>query len=205
MLNDEKKALIEAEEHYRHEIARKLRADLDVVELAAQKLETTLWSKLNDFLNSNVGTWLLSTVLVTGGAGAYQIAQHHYEKIMHDRTQMVTHQFEIGNRIQNMKYFLRKAQTVGDAEFALKSIFQSKSPVTPEVEKIILSVLYFNFYQIKGPHNKEPLELVRKLEDQYYIMQNQKQTDPLSDDERAKLLGWAEQLERIQIQETGSN
>lgn len=205
MLNDEKKALIEAEERYRHEIARKLRADLDAVELAAQKLETTLWSKLNDFLNSNVGTWLLSTVLVTGGAGAYQIAQHHYEKIMHDRTQMVTHQFEIGNRIQNMKYFLRKAQTVGDAEFALKSIFQSKSPVTPEVEKIILSVLYFNFYQIKGPHNKEALELVRKLEDQYYILQNQKQTDPLADDERAKLLGWVEELERIQMQETGSN
>jgi hypothetical protein len=205
MLNDEKKALIEAEEHYRHEVARKLRADLDAVALAAQKIETTIWSKLNDFLNSNVGTWLLSTVLVTGGAGAYQIAQHHYEKIMHDRTQMVTHQFEIGNRIQNMKYFLRKAQTVGDAEFALKSIFQSKSPVTPEVEKIILSVLYFNFYQIKGPHNKEALELVRKLEDQYYILQNQKQTDPLSDDERTKLLGWVEQLERIQIQETGSN
>ena len=82
MLNDEKKALIEAEERYRHEIARKLRADLDAVELAAQKLETTLWSKLNDFLNSNVGTWLLSTVLVTGGAGAYQIAQHHYENEM---------------------------------------------------------------------------------------------------------------------------
>lgn len=205
MLNDEKKALIEAEEHYRHEVARKLRADLDAVALAAQKIETTIWSKLNDFLNSNVGTWLLSTVLVTGGAGAYQIAQHHYEKIMHDRTQMVTHQFEIGNRIQNMKYFLRKAQTVGDAEFALKSIFQSKSPVTPEVEKIILSVLYFNFYQIKGPHNKEALELVRKLEDQYYILQNQKQTDPLSDDERSKLLGWVEQLERIQMQETGSN
>ena len=205
MLNDEKKALIEAEEHYRHEVARKLRADLDAVALAAQKIETTIWSKLNDFLNSNVGTWLLSTVLVTGGAGAYQIAQHHFEKIMHDRTQLVTHQFEIGNRIQNMKYFLRKAQTVGDAEFALKSIFQSKSPVTPEVEKIILSVLYFNFYQIKGPHNKEALELVRKLEDQYYILQNQKQTDPLSDDERTKLLGWVEQLERIQIQETGSN
>jgi len=205
MLNDEKRALIEAEERYRHEIASKLRADLDAVSLAAQKIETTLWSKLNDFLNSNVGTWLLSTVLVTGGAGAYQIAQHHYEKIMHDRTQMVTHQFEIGNRIQNMKYFLRKAQTVGDAEFALKSIFQSKSPVTPEVEKIILSVLYFNFYQIKGPHNKEALEHVRKREGQYYILQNQKQTDPLSDDERSKLLGWVEQLERIQMQETGSN
>lgn len=35
MLNDEKKALIEAEEHYRHEVARKLRADLDAVALAA--------------------------------------------------------------------------------------------------------------------------------------------------------------------------
>lgn len=204
MLDAEKKALIDAEERYRHEVALKLRADVEAVELAVQKLETTFWAKLNDFLNSNVGMWLLSTALVTGGAGVYQIAQHHYETRLHDRTQLVTHQFEIGNRIQNMKYFLRKAQTVCDAEFALKSVFQSKSPVTPEVEKIILSVLYFNFYQVKGAHNKEAMELVRKLEDQYYILQSQKQTDPLSDQERAKLLGWVEQLEQIQVQEAGS-
>jgi len=205
MLSEEKKSLITAEERYRHEIASKLRSEMGVIGEEALSIERSIWGKVNELLNSNVGMWFLSTVLVTGGAGAYQAMQHHYEVQIHNRAQLTTHQFEIGNRIQNMKYFLRKAQTVGDAQLALKSVFQSKTPVNPEVEKLSLSVIYFNFYQMLGTQNKEALELVRKLEDQEYILQTQKPSDPLPDAEKQKLLSWVEELEQIEIEESNKS
>jgi len=205
MLSEEKKSLITAEERYRHEIASKLRSEMGVIGEEALSIERSIWGKVNELLNSNVGMWFLSTVLVTGGAGAYQAMQHHYEVQIHNRAQLTTHQFEIGNRIQNMKYFLRKAQTVGDAQLALKSVFQSKTPVNPEVEKLSLSVIYFNFYQMLGTQNKEALELVRKLEDQEYILQTQKPSNPLPDAEKQKLLSWVEELEQIEIEESNKS
>jgi len=205
MLSEEKKSLIAAEERYRHEISNKLRSEIGSIGEEFQSIERTIWDKVNELLNSNVGMWFLSTVLVTGGAGAYQAMQHHYEVQIHNRAQLTTHQFEIGNRIQNMKYFLRKAQTVGDAQLALKSVFQSKTPVNPEVEKLSLSVIYFNFYQMLGTQNKEALELVRKLEDQEYILQTQKPSDPLPDAEKQKLLSWVEELEQIEIEESNKS
>jgi hypothetical protein len=200
MLSDIKKKLIEAEERYRHEIASKLRS-----EQAEVNVERNLWDKANELLNSNVGMWFLSSVLVTGGTGAYQMMQHHYETKLRNRTELIAHQFEIGNRIQNMKYFLRKAKTEGDAQFALKSVFESKTPVNPQVEKLSMSVLYFNFYQIEGSQNKRTLELVRQLEDQYYISLNQKPGDPFPDEEKAKSLKIVDTLEEIQSQEALKN
>jgi len=205
MLSEEKKSLIAAEERYRHEISNKLRSEIGSIGEEFQSIERTIWDKVNELLNSNVGMWFLSTVLVTGGAGAYQAMQHHYEVQIHNRAQLTTHQFEIGNRIQNMKYFLRKAQTIGDAQLALKSVFLSKTPVNPEVEKLSLSVIYFNFYQMLGTQNKEALELVRKLEDQEYILQSQKPTNPLPEAEKQKLLSWVEKLEQIEVQESNKN
>ena len=204
MLNDEKKALIEAEERYRHAMAGKIRSELGVLGQEIKNIERGLWDKVNEFLNSNVGMWLLSTVLVTGGAGVYQASQHHYEIKLRNRTELITHQFEIANRIQNMKYFLRKAQTIGDAQLALKSVFISKTPVNPDVEKLSLSVIYFNFYQMLGVQNKEALELVRKLEDQEYILQSQKPSNPLPEEEKQKLLSWVEALEKIEVQESNT-
>lgn len=201
MLSDERKALIAAEENYRHEIAQKL----GVIEREAVDIEKNLWVKVNELLNSNVGMWFLSTVLVTGGAGAYQATQHHYEVKLKNRAQLVTHQFEIANRIQNMKYFLRKAKTVGDAQLALKSVFLSKTPVNPDVEKLSLSVIYFNLYQILGTQNKEALELVRKLEDQEYLLQMEKPNLPLPETTKEKLLHWISELEQIQIREAKQN
>lgn len=204
MLSEDKKALIATEERYRHEIASKIRGELSAVEREALEVEKNIWGKINEILNSNVGMWFLSSILVTGGAGVYQAMQHHYEVKSHNRTQLTTHQFEIGNRIQNLKYFLRKATTIGDAQLALKSLFLSKTPVNPGVEKLSLSVIYFNFYQILGAQNKEVLELVRKLEDQEYLLQSQKASDPLPDVEKQKLLDWVKALEQIQIQESNT-
>jgi len=51
MLDNEKKSLIEAEEHYRHLIASKLGS----IEQGAQTLEKSLWDKVSAVLNSNFG------------------------------------------------------------------------------------------------------------------------------------------------------
>ena len=81
----------------------------------------------------------------------------------------------------------------------------SKTPVNPQVEKLSLSVIYINFYQLLGTQNKEALELVRKLEDQEYILQSQRPTNPLPEAEKQKLLSWVEKLEQIEVQESNKN
>jgi len=182
MLEDQKKAAIELEERYRHEIAAKLRSEMASIGQDVNAIEQSIWNKIQDFLNSNVGMWLLTSVLVTGGAGLYQSIQHQYEEKLHNKTQLIVLQFEIANRIQNMRYFWRKAQTVKEGDFALKSVFQSKTPINPDVEKINLSVLYFNLYQLVGHQNQEVLRIVRQLEDMEYELQTQKPDDKLHAD-----------------------
>jgi hypothetical protein len=201
MLSDEKKSLIEAEERYRHAIASKLRAEMNLAQAEVKEVKREIWGGVQEFLNSNVGMWLLSSVLITGGASLYQTIQHRYDEKLHDKAQLITLQFELANRIQNMKYFWRKANTVDEGEFALKSIFQSKTPINPDVEKINLSVLYFNFYQLRGKQNKEVLGIVRELEDMEYELQTQKPNAPLSDINKTKGVKLIGQLEQTLVEE----
>jgi len=205
MLTEEKKQLIEVEERYRHEISSKIKEDIGAIKEEVEIIEHTIWAKVNELLNSNVGMWFLSTVLVTGGAGAYQATQHHYEVKLRNHTQVITHQFEISNRIQNMKYFLRKATTCGEAELALKSVFQSKTPVSPDIEKLSLLVIYFNFYQLTDQPKKETLEIVRQLEDEEYLLQQEKPSTPFPEATRTRLLNLLDQLERIQVSEASQH
>jgi hypothetical protein len=200
MLDEEQKALIEATERYRHEVSQKIRSELSSAEEEIKEIEQGIWDKIQVFLNSNVGMWLLSSVLITGGAGLYQRMQHSYEEKLHNRTQLIVLQFEIANRIENMKYFWRKASTVGDGAFALKSVFQSKTPINPDVEKINLSVLYFNLYQLIGHQNPEALEIVRQLEDMEYDLQAQKPSEPLSEVVKKQALKLINQLEKYLIE-----
>ena len=204
MLDDQKKAAIEAEERYRHEIAMKLRAEVSAVEQEVEAIGQDIWSKIQVFLNSNVGMWLLSTVLVTGGAGLYQTMQHRYEDKVHNKTQLIVLQFEIANRIENMRYFWRKAKTIKEGEFALRSVFQSKTPINPDVEKINLSVLYFNLHQLIGHQNQEVLEIVRKLEDIEYELQAQKPSDPLPEEVKKQGFELINKLEQTLIQQNAN-
>ncbi|MBU3627239.1 hypothetical protein ICN48_13490 [Polynucleobacter sp. JS-Safj-400b-B2] len=204
MLDEQKKVAIKAEKRYRHDIARKLRSEAGAVEQELKAIEQGIWNKVQEFLNSNVGMWLLSSVLVTGGAGLYQTMQHRYEEKLHNKTQLITLQFEIANRIQNMRYFWRKAKTNKEGEFALRGVFQSKTPINPDVEKINLSVLYFNLYQLIGHQNQEVLEVVRKLEDMEYELQSQNPADPLSDLVKRKGLEWIGRLEQALIQQNSN-
>jgi hypothetical protein len=195
MLDQEKIKLIEAEERFRHELRLQLESDTAKVKASAASFgsqvihaEKKLGGKVMEFLNSSVGMWLLSSVVITGGAAALQQIQHHYEVEQKNKSQLVTYQFEIGNRIQNMKYFLRHAKTVGEAKAALGSVFKSKFPISAELENQSLSTLYFNLHQlIKGTakeKNARAMEIIRDLEDAEILLQARPDAEALNAEDR---------------------
>jgi hypothetical protein len=208
MLDDEKKKIIEGEERFRHALrlqleaeAAKLKAEAVAAGTQLKQAEKKLGGKVMEFLNSSVGMWLLSSVVITGGAAALQQIQHHYEIEQKNQSQLATYQFEIGNRIQNMKYFLRHAKTVGEAKSALGSVFKSKFPLSAELEHQSLSTLYFNLHQlIKGTEkekNVRALAVIRDLEDAEILLQSRPDQDPLNAADResfSKLISAIESL-----------
>jgi hypothetical protein len=208
MLDDDKRNAIEVEERFRHELrlrleseATKLKAEAAAVGAQIKQTEKKLGGKIMEFLNSSVGMWFLSSVVITGGAAALQQIQHYYEVEQKNKSQLVTYQFEIGNRIQNMKYFLRHAKTVGEAKSALGSVFKSKFPISAELEHQSLSTLYFNLHQlIKGTEkekNLKALEVIRDLEDAEILLQSRPDNELLNNTDRdsfTKLIAAIENL-----------
>ena len=191
MIDDEKNKVIEEEERFRHALrlqleleAAKLKAEAAAASAQLKLAEKKLGSKLMEFFNSSVGMWLLSSVVITGGASVLQQIQHQHEIEQKNKSQSAVYQFEIGNRIQNMKYFLRQAKTVGEARSELGSLFKSKHPISAELEHQSLSTLYFNLHQlIKGTEKEKKvkaLAVIRDLEDAEILLQSRPDQDPLT-------------------------
>lgn len=214
MLSNDRKSIIEAEEKFRHELKIKLEAEaaslksgLNLLEEDVKLVEKKFSAKLMEFLNSSVGMWFLSSVVITGGAAGLQQIQHHYETEQKNKAQLVEYQFEIGNRIQNMKYFLRHAKTVGDARSALASVFKSKFPLSPTLENQSLSALYFNLYQLIDGTDKEKsrraIEVVLDLEDAEVSLQSQKNDQVLSVADKERLSKLVADIEKLHIKGVG--
>lgn len=214
MLSEDRKAIIEAEERFRHELKLRFEKDSENLKLGLNKLEGEIKQtekkfsvKLMEFLNSSVGMWFLSSVVLTGGAAVLQQIQHHYETEQKNKTQLIEYQFEIGNRIQNMKYFLRHAKTVGDAKSALASVFKSKFPLSPNLENQSLSALYFNLYQIIEGADKEKskraIAVVLDLEDAEISLQSQKNDQVLSLADKERLSKLVADIENLHIKGVG--
>jgi hypothetical protein len=214
MLSDDKKSIIEAEEKFRHELkmkleaeARSLKSGLNHLEEEVMLVEKKFSAKLMEFLNSSVGMWFLSSVVITGGAAGLQQIQHHYEIEQKNKAQLIEYQFEIGNRIQNMKYFLRHAKTVGDAKSALASVFKSKFPLSPTLENQSLSALYFNLYQLIDGTDKDKsrraIEVVLDLEDAEVSLQSQRNDQVLSTADKDRLNKLVADIEGLHIKGVG--
>lgn len=210
MLSEEVKKRIEAEERFRHDLKVKLEAELASAKSAFESLqkdveqvEKRTASKVMEFLNSSVGTWFLSSVVITGGAAMLQQIQHTHEIEQKNKTQLISYQFEIGTRIQNMKFFLTHAKTVGDAKVALTSVFQSKFPLNPELEKQSLSALYFNLHQLIEGSEKEKARLamavVLDLEQADFLLQSQKNDQLLDANDKEKLAKLVIAIENLHI------
>ena len=175
----------------------RIRQELGAVPAAAEPTPppelpapSSLGQRLMEFLNSSLGMWLLSSVVLTGGAALIQQVQHNFQIREQNHRQLVNHVFEIDNRLDNMEFLLRRATTVGEAKKALEGLFKSIYPLTPELQNRSLSSLYFTVYSLIPPSRQnradEALELVRQLADSEYVLQSRGDEAPLTEPERSQ-------------------
>jgi hypothetical protein len=198
MLSDDQKKLIEAQEIHRHEFRKTLEEASTAVskkanDVAAEVKEekAKLGTQVMAFLNSSVGTLLLSSVVVTGGAGLIQQIQHNHDNQQKNREQLVVYKFEIENRLDNMEFALRRAQTVGDAKDALNRLFKSKFPLTPELQNRSLASLYFNIYELVPGTEKQKaqaaIDFIRELENAEDLLNSQTNNAlPINEQDKAQ-------------------
>ena len=205
MLDDDKKRLIEAEERYRRDIAKKLDSDLAATERDAKNLGKDVWAKVSEILNSNFGIWFLSSVFISGGAAVYQITQHHYEAKLETQRQLATCEFEIANRLNAMKFLLARARTVGEAQYALTPVTKSFGAISAEYENANIAVLFFKIYQLTGYKNMKIANNVRDLEEGALVIQRQDPKDLLKEEDRKHLLGIIEVLHYFTLNEINSD
>jgi hypothetical protein len=170
MLTEEQRKLIEAEEQLRHEVRKRLDAENPPPPPPPPpQPKVGFGKKLFDFFNSSVGMWLLSSVVLTGGAALLQNIQHAHEIEQKNREQLSNHRFEITHRLDQMEFGLRRAKTVGEAKAAMDGMFKSKFPLTPELQNRSLGSLYLTMHQLlTGPgqqRSEEAMNFIRRLEE----------------------------------------
>ena len=190
MLTDEQRRTIEAEEQLRHEVRKRLDAENPPPPPPAPPPQHHGFGKrLFDFFNSSVGMWLLSSVVLTGGAALLQNIQHSHELELKNREQLAQHKFEITHRIDQMEYTLRRAKTVGEAKAAMDGMFKSRFPLTPELQNRSLGSLFLTVHQLAQGNEQQKTEqamnFIRRLEDAELALQNQT-NDSMPLDEKQK-------------------
>lgn len=205
MLSPEEIQRIHAEEKLRHQIRQQLQAETTAPTPPPAPAPSApgIGKRIMEFLNSSVGMWLLSSVVLTGGAALIQQVQHNYQIREQNHQQLVSHIFEIQNRLDNMEYLLRRARTVGDARDALHGLFKSMFPLSPELQNRSLVSLYFSVYNlIPGDRQvkaQQAIEFVRELEDSEWALQARPATQPLTDADRAQFDKLIKACQSIQL------
>ncbi|MBU3623838.1 hypothetical protein [Polynucleobacter sp. AP-Latsch-80-C2] len=204
MLSDDKKALIEAEERYRQELNKKLSADLSATKKDVHNLGKDLWAKVSEVLNSNFGIWFLSSVFLSGGAALYQVTQHHYETSIAKEKEIVACEFEIVNRLNHMRFLLRRATTVADAKYALTPVSKSLGAITADYENVNIAVLYFKIYQLTGVRDKRITLYIKDLEEKNLAIQAGNPKENFSEKDRKELLEIINTLDQYEIDQINS-
>lgn len=208
MISEAQKKIIEAEERFRHEIKNKLVAEagqlgrnFESVEQAIESGEKKFAAKLMEFFNSSFGTWFLTSVIVTGGAGLYQNIQHHYETKKAQYDQSVKYKYEIENRLDHLEIGLRHAKTVGEAKAALQRLYTGKYPLTPELQNRALGSMYLNLYNLVSGTEQERAQqsilLIRQLEDAAILLDSQADAQPLSDADKTQFKKLIESIKEL--------
>ena len=177
MLSDEQRRAIEDEEALRHEVRKKLEAATppSPAPPAPAPPKITFGKRVFEFFNSALGMWLLSSVVLTGGAAMLQRIQHDHEMAQKDRQTVVQHRFEITNRLDEMQYALRRAQTVGQAKAALDGMYKSRAPLAPELQNRSLASMFLTLTQMlegtEQQRSERALAFVRYLEEAEFALQ----------------------------------
>jgi hypothetical protein len=170
MLTDEQRQIIEAEEQLRHEVRRRLDTENPPPPPPPPPAPHHGFGKrIFDFFNSSVGMWLLSSIVLTGGAALLQSIQHNHEVAQNNRQQLATTRFEVMHRLDMMEHGLRRARTVGEAKAAMDGINKSKFPLTPELQNRSLGSLYLTMHQLLQSSDQEKsakaMTFIRRLEE----------------------------------------
>jgi hypothetical protein len=170
MLTDEQRQIIEAEEQLRHEVRRRLDTENPPLPPPSPPAPHHGFGKrMFDFFNSSVGMWLLSSIVLTGGAALLQNIQHSHEVAQNNRQQLATTRFEVMHRLDMMEHGLRRARTVGEAKAAMDGINKSKFPLTPELQNRSLGSLYLTMHQLLQSSDQEKsakaMTFIRRLEE----------------------------------------
>jgi hypothetical protein len=193
MLTDEQRQIIEAEEQLRHEVRKRLDAENPPPPPPPPPPPHHGFGKrVFDFLNSSVGMWLLSSVVLTGGAALLQNIQHSHEVAQTNRQQLATHRFEITHRLDQMEYGLRRAKSVGEAKAAMDNMFKSKYPLTPELQNRSLASLYLSMYQLLSGTDQQKSEqamtFIRRLEEAETSLQAETDDNDKLDEKQKELM-----------------
>lgn len=201
MLTEEEMKRIAAEERYRYSIRKSLEEESAKPAAEPPPPSPGIGSKVYEFLNSSVGMWLLSSVVLTGGAAFLQQVQHEHEISLKNKADLTSHRFEIEHRLDGMSFLLRRATTVGEAKAALNGVFKSTIPVTPELQNRSLASLYISVYPLLAGTEKEKTNraynLVKQLEDIELLLQplpDDKPLDAAQRDQITKLMAAIQQL-----------
>ena len=194
-VDDERRRQLEAEEELRYHVRRRLDAEHGVPAAppapppAAPK--SGFGKKVMEFLNSSVGMWLLSSVVLTGGAALLQNIQHQHEVEQKNREQLAAHKFEVTHRLDQMEFGLRRAKTVGEAKAAMDGMFKSKFPLSPDLQNKSLGSLYLTMLQlVSGADEKrsaEVMDFIRRLEEAELSLQAEPDDKPLDTEQREQL------------------
>jgi len=190
MLTDEDRARIEADERLRHAVRQGMQAPAGPAAPPPPPAKPGFGQRLYHFLNSSVGMWLLSSVVLTGGAAMLQQVQHDHEIAMKNQQDLTTLRFEIEHRLGNMAFLLRRAKTTGDAKVALDGVFKSPIPLTPELQNRSLSSLFLTAYPLltreKQDEVRRAIKLVKQLEEDELLLRTLPDDRPLNDAHREK-------------------
>lgn len=191
--NDERRRQIEAEEELRYSVRKRLDAEHGVAQPPPPPPSSGsgFGTKVMEFLNSSVGMWLLSSVVLTGGAALIQNIQHQHEVDQKNREQLSAHRFEVTHRLDEMEYGLRRAKTVGEAKAAMDGMFKSKFPLTPDLQNRSLGSLYLTMLQLTDAsddkRSAEVMDFIRRLEEAELGLQAEPDDKALDTEQREQL------------------
>ena len=206
MLTEENRKLIEADEQLRHEVRTRLGAAS--AGPAPEPKTPGFGHRLFDFFNSSVGMWLLSSIVLTGGAALLQNIQHQHEVDQKNRELISTHKFEVTNRIDHMQHGLQRAVTAGDAKAAMDGMFKSKFPLTPELQNKSLGSLHLTVIQLLPDADPQKaaktMNFIRQLEEAELSLQSEPDDKPLSRDQKEHLKKLLQSIKALHLGVPGS-
>jgi hypothetical protein len=164
-LTETRKAEIALEEIYRAQIqpikkSGTLVADADSV-----------GRRILKFFNSNLGIWLLSSVVLSSMATFLQREHAKYIDKAANRLRIESTKFNVSDRVEELRFFLRNADTNAECTKALETLFRTGYPNPgPTGGSSIYSLVYAIYPLLANPHDKvikDALETIRKMEHKY--------------------------------------